>query len=209
MKCRRILGLAALFILFSTLPAVSQRHLDPLTDHEVNLLRETAQEPVPRLRLMVKFTRERVTQIDGILADPKASAEKIDEVAELLDDIAALVDEIDDNLSSYDNKGSELRPALRDVIKLDTELKAKFTSMKEHAQPDQMRVISVALASAADSVNSSAESANGMLADQNAKKGIEKIDKKQEKEERKAAKEREKSPPPDYTGMGGIGREGR
>lgn len=196
------------FALICSLPLSAQRNRDPLTEKEADQIRELAEDPVKRIRLMVKFARARMAVIEQLRSDQKMASEQADKIGDLLEEFSYLVDEIDDNLSSYDNKGQDLRKALRTVIEADTEFQLKLRTIRESAPPEQLKQFSFALESATDSVNASADSARAMLDDQVAKKGKEKPEKEDKSKDAKnvdvKVKDRDQSRP-DYTGMGGIG----
>ncbi len=193
--------MAIIAVLFGSLTALAQRH-DPLTEKEADQLRETAQEPNKRLHLMVMFAKARMEAIDRLRCDKNMAAVQGEQVSDLLGDVASIVDEIDDNLSSYDSKGEDMRKALREVIEMNTDFQLKLRAIKDTTPTEQKRMYSFAIDNATESVNSSADSARAMLDDQNAKKGKEKIDKKEEENAKKVKPPKEKKERPDYTGMG-------
>src|SRR2546430_17092096 len=81
--------------LLIALPLRSQvRDRDPLTEKEVDQLRETAIEPEKRLKLMVDFTRARMVAIDQLQSDPKMAKDRAQKIHDLLEDIASLVEEV-------------------------------------------------------------------------------------------------------------------
>ena len=187
----------------------SAQRRDALTEKEADGLRETAQEPVKRIHLMLDYAKARMEAIDHLRSDQNMATVQADQVAKLLGDVASIVDEIDDNLSDYDSKGEDLRKALREVIETDTDFQLKLRAIKDTAPEAQKKLYSFAVEDALESVNSSADSAREMLDDENAKKGKEKIDKTEKNKEVKPAKKDkhdDKKPKPDYTGMGGIGK---
>ncbi len=202
---------AILFLLVASFaaPALAQANRDPLTDKEVDQLRETAQEPEKRMHLLVSFAQARMEMIDHLRTDQNMANAQADKIGSLLDDVASIVDEIDDNLSMYNERGEDLRKSLREIIETDSDFQLKLRTIKETSTADQLKRYGVSIETANDSVNSSADSARAMLDDQNAKKGKEKPDKKEEKS---AKKEKPSKPPkakkdkPDYTGMGGLGK---
>ena len=71
MRNRSLLTLALLAGL--VLPAHAQRHAD-LTPAEIDQLRDTAMEPDQRLKLFLKFARERLDQLQLARTDPKMAA---------------------------------------------------------------------------------------------------------------------------------------
>ena len=96
---------SVLITLLLLLPTWSQvRERDPLTEKEVDQLRETAIEPEKRLKLMVEFTRARMVAIEQLRSDPKLAKERGQRTHDLLEDIATLVDEIDDNVENYNER---------------------------------------------------------------------------------------------------------
>jgi hypothetical protein len=193
--------MAVLTILLVSTMAIAQRH-DPLTEKEADQLRETAQEPNKRLHLMVTFAKARMEAIERLRSDKNMAAVQGEQVSDLLGDVASIVDEIDDNLSSYDSKGEDIRKALREVVEMNTDFQLKLRAIKDTTAPEQKKMYSFAIDNAMESVNSSADSARAMLDDENAKKGKEKIDKKEEENARKAKPPKDKDERPDYTGMG-------
>jgi len=62
-----MIGARATFVLLSlaavVCPAWAQRRRDPLTPPEIDQLRDTAWEPEQRLKLYVKFARERLAAV--------------------------------------------------------------------------------------------------------------------------------------------------
>src|SRR5205085_6392933 len=104
---KKLLSVFCLVVLFCSL-ARAQHKRDPLTEPEVDQLRETAQEPDKRLKLMVKFARARMLAIDQLRSDPKLAQGRGEKIHELLEDFMNLVDEIDDNVDNYSGKQSDI-----------------------------------------------------------------------------------------------------
>lgn len=195
------LWMAVLTIVLVSTMATAQRH-DPLTEKEADQLRETAQEPNKRIHLMVMYAKARMEAIERLRSDKNMAAVQGEQVSDLLGDVASIVDEIDDNLSSYDSKGEDIRKALREVVEMNTDFQLKLRAIKDTTAPEQRKMYSFAIDNATESVNSSADSARAMLDDENAKKGKEKIDKKEEENAKKAKPPKERKDRPDYTGVG-------
>ena len=180
--------------------ATAQRH-DPLTEKEADQLRDLAQEPNKRMHLMLNFAKARMEAIEHLRSDKNMAEAQSEQVSNLLGDIAAIIDEIDENLSSYDSKGEDLRKSLREVIETDTSFQLKLRAIKDTTSEAQKKQYSFAVENAMESVNSSGDSARAMLDDQNAKKGKEKVDKSDPDESAKKDK-KDKKQKPDYTGVG-------
>lgn len=180
---KRFLCVAACVLLFAPLQA--QNRPDPLNDKEVNALRETATDPPQRLKLLIRFTRERLDVIERLHKDPKAASQD-DRMGELLDQFAGLADEIDDNLSAYNSRSADLRKPLRAVIEADEDFQRRLQAIKATSTAAQLQTYGLYLEGAIDSVNSSTDSARDMLTAQLATKGQDKY--KPEKESKKDKK---------------------
>ena len=64
---------------------------DPLTPSEVDQMRETADYPDKRLALMAGFAKARITSIEQLSADPKASKDRPAKIHDLLQDFTSLL----------------------------------------------------------------------------------------------------------------------
>ena len=92
--CALLLGLVAS-------PALAQtRDRDPLTDAEVDQMREAADFPNKRLELMIRFAKERIAMIGMLRSDPP-SATRPKQIHDYLQDFISLLDETDDNIDMY------------------------------------------------------------------------------------------------------------
>lgn len=161
-------------ILLISAPLRSQvREHDPLNEKEVDQLRETAMEPEKRLKLMVDFTRARMTSLEQVRTDPKAAKDRGHKIHDLLEDIADLVDEIDDNVDDYNQRSADLRKPLKEIIQMSSEFQGKLRELSTAAQDPKNTTDSsdytFALQDATDSVNKSAETSRKLLEEQNVK----------------------------------------
>jgi len=160
--------------LFVSIPAWSQvRERDPLTEKEVDQLRETAIEPDKRLKLMVEFTRARMVAIEQLRSDPKLAKERGHRMHDLLEDVTSLVDEIDDNVENFNERSADLRKPLKQIVEMDSDFQLKLRELKAAADDaknkDEAADYKFSLEDAIDSVNRSAESSRKLLEEQNVK----------------------------------------
>jgi hypothetical protein len=125
-----ILVLACVLAPAALLPAQVGRR-DPLNEKEIDELREVAQEPEKRLKLMVQFARARLDMIEQVRGDPRLAPERGARVHDLLEDFTRLVDEIGDNIDDYVDRKYDLRKGLKFVIEGDTEFQRKLLALKE------------------------------------------------------------------------------
>jgi len=168
---KKLFSVLCLVALFSSF-AHAQQKRDPLTEPEVDQLRETAQEPDKRLKLMVKFARARMLAIDQLRSDPKLAQGRGEKIHDLLEDFMNLVDEIDDNVDNYSGKQSDIRKSLKDVVEADTEFQLKLRTLKDAAKndpkaADEAKDYDFVLDNTLEAVNQSVDNARKTLDEQN------------------------------------------
>ncbi len=155
------------FLIAATLALPAQRKSrDPLTDAEVDQMREAADFPNKRLELLIKFTRERVFEIESLCSEP-ASAADIKQIHDLLQDFSLILDEIDDNIEMYASHNADLRKGLKLLIEADSEWQLKLRQIKEKSPADELQQFSFVLTNAVDTVSDSAKNARETLQEQN------------------------------------------
>jgi hypothetical protein len=145
---------------------------EPLNEKEIDELRETAQEPEKRLKLMVQFARARLATIDEMRGDPRFAAERGARIHDLLEDFTKLVDEIGDNIDDYVSRKADLRKPLKTVIEGDSEFQLKLRTLKEQGAGAGAKAGSetgdytFVLQNAIEAVNSSLDDSRKLLAEQ-------------------------------------------
>ncbi len=171
----RSLIIAGVFVAAMMAPAFAQLGgREPLNEKEIDELRESAQEPEKRLKLMIAFARARVTAIEQLRGDPRFAAGRGQKVHDLLEDFTKLVDEIGDNIDDYVDRKEDLRKALQPVIEGDTEFQLKLRTLKEQgpgagAKPGtEVAEYNFALQDAIEAVNLSLDDARQLLTQQEA-----------------------------------------
>ncbi len=169
------LRLALVVVLLLTV-AAAQRRRDPLTSIEADQVRDAADEPLRRLPLFVKFTQMRMEALDQLRANPKAGADRGQQIHDLLEDVTTLIDELNDNIDDYDARARDLRKPLKQVITVATEFQAKLKGLKGATATDpraarESKDYAFALENAIDAANSLLDNAQKTLADQIANKG--------------------------------------
>jgi len=158
----------ALLFLVSTLfgSSLAQQHKrDPLTDAEVDQMREAADYPNKRLELLVKFARERMFLLESAAAGTEP--DKIKQVHDLLQDFIAILNEIDDNIDMYGAHSADMRKGLKLVIEADSEWQLKLRQLKQKAPPEELQQYSFVLTNANDTVADSAKTSRETLEEQN------------------------------------------
>ena len=132
-RWRTALGLGLLLALPLSLPVCSplraQRRRDPLNPLEIDQLRDAMLEPDQRLKLYVKFSRDRMTKLEQMRSDPKTT-ERGRQTHDMLEDFLAVYDELNDNIDMYVGRKDDIRKPLKVIIEVDTEFQAKLRALK-------------------------------------------------------------------------------
>jgi hypothetical protein len=167
-KCSRIL-VAVLCMLWLSTPLGAQQR-DPLTEKESDDLREVAQEPLKRFKLLIKFATERLDTIERIKDEPK-TADRGSKLHAALEDFGKIVDELDDNIDDYSQKQTDLRKPLTEVVAAETSFETRLKAFKDWSLDPKhtldYKSYSFALQDALESISLSLEDAKKTLEEQN------------------------------------------
>jgi len=164
----RALGLmlaAGLLLLSSA--TWSERRRDPLNQNEIDQLRDAAQDPEQRLKLFVSFARSRLTALEQVRSDPKAT-DRAQKTHDELQDFLDIYDELNDNLDTFVERKADLRKPLKFVIQADTEFQARLHAIKSATdmRAPETSQYEFLLNTALDTVDSSVEDHRQLLAEQ-------------------------------------------
>src|ERR1700722_12816237 len=80
--------------------ANAQRHSDPLTQSEIDQIRDASWEPRQRLALYVSFARTRLVKLEQMRSDPKTK-DRGQQTHDMLDSFLLLYDELNDNVDTF------------------------------------------------------------------------------------------------------------
>jgi hypothetical protein len=157
-RWRTVLSLALLlaFSLFSPLRA--QRRRDPLNPLEIDQLRDAMLDPDERLKLYVKFSRDRLNKLEQMRSDPKTT-ERARQTHDMLEDFLDVYNELNDNIDMYVGRKDDIRKPLKIVIEADTEFQSKLRALKNSANTNAAEAsqYEFLLTDALDTVDSSAD----------------------------------------------------
>jgi DNA-binding ferritin-like protein len=157
----------------SPLFALSKK--DPLTDQQIEDVREAGDQPLVRVKLFVGYVDERAKEIHSLSKDAGAQNKNV-RLHNLFDEFTRLSDELQDNMDAFDQQHADLRKVLKEIVDKTGEWTTALNEPPPSPQYDFMRK------SAIDANQSGHEGAVQMLADE-VKYFAEK--KKEEKEEQK------------------------
>src|SRR6202035_1098728 len=147
--------------------AHGQRHREPLTQPEIDQIRDASWEPKQRLTLYVQFARVRLVKLEQMRSDPKIK-DRPRQTHDLLDDFQLLYDELNDNIDTYVDRKDDIRKPLKTIIEADTEFQAKLRALKDAADvpAEEARQYEFVLTNVLDSVDTSTDEHRKLLADQ-------------------------------------------
>ncbi|HEX9112293.1 MAG TPA: hypothetical protein VF845_12505 [Terriglobales bacterium] len=136
----------------------AQRRRDPLNPEEIDQLRDAMLEPDTRLKLYVKFSRDRMTSLEQMRANPKTT-DRPRQTHDKLEDFLAVYDELNDNIDMYVGRKDDIRKPLKLIIEADTEFQSKLRALKDSANTDaaEAKQYEFVLTNAIDTVDSSAD----------------------------------------------------
>ena len=104
---------AMLFCLFLAQPLLAQKDKpEPLTEAQIEQIREAGIDPNARVGLYTKFLNEHADAIKALTnrAKSPARAKRLDEE---LQNLTALMDELGSNLDTYSDRHADIRKALK------------------------------------------------------------------------------------------------
>ena len=146
---------------------LAQKHRDPLTQPEIDKIRDTSWEPKLRLPLYVEFARARLVKLEEIRNDAKTS-DRAKQTHDLLDDFQLLYDELNDNVDTYVNRHDDIRKPLKTVIEAYGEFQAKLLALKDAADvsPTEKQQYEFVLTNALETLDTSTADHKKLLQDQ-------------------------------------------
>ena len=164
-----IILLAAFFL---TQVAFATPARDPLTAAETDKLREAAQEPEKRIKLIIEFAQARMLAIEQLRADPKLASDRGKQIYNLLTDFLSIAESLEDNLDMFSRQHADLRKPLKQTIEAYTDWQLRLRNLKEPPKAEansaeEIKQYDFVLESAMDAVNGGLDGAREMLQEQN------------------------------------------
>lgn len=159
------------------LPAQKQQR-QPLTEPEIEQIREAGIDPPERVRLYIKFVDEHVDTVKGLTSRARSGA-RVLRMDNELQDLTSLMDELGANLDQYGERKADLRKSLKPL----TEATQRWLSVL-HALPTEPG-FDLSLKEAIDSGKDLADQATQLLSEQTEYFKLHKDEKGQERAEPK------------------------
>jgi hypothetical protein len=163
------IGCAFFLVMFLlSLPSsLTAQTRDPLSEKEIDQMRETADFPDKRLELMVNFCHARINSIEQLQANAKSAKERPTQIHDLLQDFTTLLDQIEDNMDMYSSHKADMRKGLTLLIEADSEWQLQLRKLKQQAPPEELDQYSYVLTNATEAISDIADDARKDLQEQN------------------------------------------
>ena len=147
----------------------AQRRSDPLTQPEIDQLRDTAQDPEMRLKFFVQFTRARLDAVTQAQTDPKVT-DRAQVIHDKLQDFLDVYDELGENVDMFADRRNDIRKPLKLIISADTEFQSKLRAFKDTvtAAKDDTKEYEFLLSNALEAVSTALQDHRQLLTEQEA-----------------------------------------
>jgi len=165
-----IKSLVAIVLLMPLFAFAQRQKRDPLSDLEVDKLRDAAQTPDVRLKLYIEFARTRLDHLQQAKADAKAT-DRDQQMQDALQDFIDIYDELNDNVDTFADRDDDLRKALKPVIEADTEFGSKLRAFKASlaSSREEFAKYDYLVGTALQAIDDSAKDHRDLLAEQEVK----------------------------------------
>lgn len=144
--------------------AFGQWQSAPLTDQQVDQLRDSAGNPPQRVKLYLGFIAERTSEIHRLSEADKAQSSDAQQqdprMHNLYEEFTRISDELEDNLDSFAQQHADMRKILKTVVEESEKWPAVLNEPKADSEDDFVRKTALA---AVESVH---EDAKQILEDQ-------------------------------------------
>jgi hypothetical protein len=148
-KCRLVLLFAlAGLCLMAAAHAFGQRQKDPLTDQQVDQLRENGDNPLEKIKLYLGFVEERTTEMHRLNAASRVQnpngLNQDARLYSLYEEFTRISDELDDNLDAFAQQHADMRKALKSVVEASEKWPAVLNEPKPGGEDDFVRKTALA-----------------------------------------------------------------
>ena len=152
-------SLVITLLLFVCLPCCAQRRQEPLSDQEVEQLRDNAVLPDKRIAVFQKIIDARVDRIQE-LAGKKYEAGRVEDLHDWMQQVADIAGELEENLETYEQDHRDLRKVLPKLIAATERWKSVLN------QPEKNETYEIVRQFAVDSVADVQKEATELLPNQ-------------------------------------------
>ncbi len=173
-----LIAFAAIALGFAQPLHAQKEHRRPLTEAQVDKIREAGIDPDARIKLYAQFAGEHVDTIKGLVPRVRSGA-RTKRMDDELQDLTALMDELGSNLDQYGERKADIRKSLKSVTEQSKVWLATLNTIPSEAGFDLARKEAI------DSGKDLADQASQMLKEQIEYFDLHKDEKGQERAEPK------------------------
>jgi hypothetical protein len=112
---KRTVAITGVWIVLAVPLLLGQSKRDPLTEQQIEDVREAGDQPVQRIKLFVGYVEERSKGIHDINADVRAQNKTV-RLHNLYDEFTHLSDDLEDNMDNFNDQHEDLRKELKEVV---------------------------------------------------------------------------------------------
>ncbi len=172
---KRTVAIAGVLLFLNLAPLFAQSKKDPLTEQQIEEVREAGDQPAVRIKLFVGYLEDRTKGIHSLNIDREAQNKNV-KIHNLFEEFTRLSDELQDNMDAFDEQHADLRKVLKEIVEKSGQWTTVLNEPPPSAQYDFVRK------TALDANQTLQQTATQMLADETAYFIAQK---KAEKEEQK------------------------
>ena len=158
-KAVPITGACLLLAMTASCPVWAQSKKDPLTDQQIEDVREAGDQPLKRIKLFVGYVDDRSTEIHELSKTLTAQNREV-RIHTLYEEFTRLEDDLQDNMDAFDEQHADLRKALKEIV----DKSGAWTTVLNEPKPSEQ--YDFARKSALDSNQSLHDGAVQMLAEE-------------------------------------------
>jgi ABC-type transporter Mla subunit MlaD len=177
---KRTVAIAGVWMVLAISPLFAQSKKDPLTEQQIEDVREAGDQPLQRIKLFVGYVEERANAIHSLTTEAGAQ-NRTARMHNLFDEFTRLSDDLEDNMDNFNDQHADLRKVLKEIVDKSGQWGTVLN------QPPPSNQYDFGRKTALESNQSVHDAAVQMLADQ------EKYFAEKKKEEKAAEKAAEKS----------------
>jgi hypothetical protein len=117
---KRTVAITGVWMVLAICPLFGQSKKDPLTEQQIEDVREAGDEPLQRIKLFVGYVDERSKGIHDLNADAHAQNKTV-RTHNLLDEFTRLSDDLEDNMDNFNDQHADLRKVLKEIVDKSTQ----------------------------------------------------------------------------------------
>jgi ABC-type transporter Mla subunit MlaD len=112
---KRTVAITGVWMFLAISPLFAQSKKDPLTEQQIEDVREAGDQPVQRIKLFVGYVEERANGIHSLSTEAGAQNRAV-RMHNLLDEFTRLSDDLEDNMDNFNDQHEDLRKVLKEVV---------------------------------------------------------------------------------------------